>query len=186
MEAQRADQHVVDIDEAGEHAPLSRTHLLLLIACSIVITLDGMESAVLGKVAPAISTAFGTSSTSLAFIFLLQQIGLVFGALVVSPIADRYGRKTLTLWSVAAFGIFTLGTVWAQSMLQVAILRGLASIFLAAAIPSVSALLAEFAPPRRRALFMTLAFTGFATGNAVSSGSSSSSSSRWDGAASSC
>jgi AAHS family 4-hydroxybenzoate transporter-like MFS transporter len=79
------------------------------------------------------------------------------------------GRKRVLLGSVAAFGVLTLATVWTRTIFEVALLRGIAGIFLSAAIPASSALLADWAPARLRAALITIAFTGFGAGSSMSS-----------------
>ena len=151
------------IDEQQVRGP----HITLLVLCAIIMFLDGFDIFMVGKIAPAIAESYGEPATSLTIIFVLQQIGLTAGAFLISPASDRHGRKTVLLWSVVAFGLLTLFTVWAQSLLQVAILRGLAGLFLAAVIPNATALLTELAPANRRASFVALAFTGYTAGGAA-------------------
>jgi len=157
------------IDEVVRQARFSRVHLGLVAACTAIMFLDGMELMLLGKVGPAITKSFGVSPKALTIVFLFQAIGLIIGPLIVTPLADRLGRKRVLLGSVAAFGLLTLATVWTRTMFEVALLRGFAGIFLSAAIPASSALLADWAPIRLRAALITIAFTGFGAGSSMSS-----------------
>jgi len=157
------------IEEVVRQARFSRIHLGLVAACTAVMFLDGMELMLLGKVGPAITKDFGVSPKALTSVFFFQAIGLILGPLIVTPLADRFGRKRVLLGSVAAFGLLTLATVWTRTMIEVAVLRGLAGIFLSAAIPASSALLADWAPARWRAALITIAFTGFGAGSSMSS-----------------
>jgi AAHS family 4-hydroxybenzoate transporter-like MFS transporter len=145
---------------------VGKPHLTLLALCTVIMFLDGFDIFMIGSIAPAISDGYGEPATRLTLIFVLQQIGLTAGAFLISPVSDRLGRKTVLAWAMVAFGVLTLLTVWAQSLVQVAILRGLAGLFLAAVIPNGTALLTEFAPAHRRASFVALAFTGYTAGGA--------------------
>jgi AAHS family 4-hydroxybenzoate transporter-like MFS transporter len=144
-----------------------RPHLPLLAVMTLIMFLDGYDVFMLGRIAPAMAQSFGEPVARLTMVFLVQQMGLAIGSLVIGPVSDRYGRKLLLMVSAAAFGAFTLGTVWTHSLVQVAILRGLAGVFLAGVIPNAAALLTEFAPPGRRASFVSIAFTGFTAGGAA-------------------
>lgn len=159
----------VNVQKAIDEAPISRLQLYLLAACTGVMLVDGLDIYMLGKFAPAIAEAFGEPVSMIATIFLLQQIGLTVGAFVISPLADRFGRKPVLMWSTFAFGIFTLAAAWTQSIMQLAILRLAAGLFLAAIIPNAVALLTEYAPSRSRSTFVTIAFTGFSMGGGVAS-----------------
>ena len=156
----------LDVQQVIDEQRVGKPHLTLLGLCAFVMFLDGFDIFTIGKLAPAIAATYGEPAANLTLIFVLQQIGLTAGAFLISPISDRHGRKTVLLWSTVAFGVLTLFTVWAQSLVQVAILRGLAGLFLAAVIPNVTALLTEFAPAHRRASFVALAFTGYTAGGA--------------------
>ncbi|WP_129793771.1 MFS transporter [Sphingosinicella sp. CPCC 101087] len=160
----------VNVQEAIDEAKLSSLQIFLLSACTAIMLFDGLDMYMLGKLAPAVAESFGQPTSSMATVFFFQQIGLAAGAFLISPLADRYGRKPMLLWSTFAFGLLTLAAVWAQSIYQVAVLRGLAGLFLASIIPNVVALLTEYAPSRNRSTFVTIAFTGFSSGGAVASG----------------
>lgn len=167
MSTAAADTATFDVQEFIDHRPVGAQHYLLLALCTFIMFLDGFDIFMLGKMAPAIADYYGEKPEALTQIFFLQQMGLTAGAFLISPLSDRFGRKTVLTWSTFAFGILTLVTVWAGSLTQVAILRGLSGIFLAAVIPNVTALLTEFAPAKRRAAFVAVAFGGFTIGGAA-------------------
>lgn len=152
------------IDRQTRVAP----HLPLLILMTLIMLIDGYDVFMLGKIAPAMAADFGEPVTAFTLVFVLQQAGLAIGSFLVGPISDRYGRKTVVLICVAIFGLLTLAPIWATSLLQVAVMRGVAGLFLAGVIPNCAAMLTEFAPPRRRASFVSIAFTGYTAGGAGS------------------
>ncbi|HWL48168.1 MAG TPA: MFS transporter, partial [Sphingomonadaceae bacterium] len=156
----------LDVQQVIDQQRVGKPHLTLLALCTIIMFLDGFDIFMIGSIAPAISDGYGEPATRLTLIFVLQQIGLTAGAFLISPVSDRLGRKTVLAWAMVAFGVLTLLTVWAQSLLQVAILRGLAGLFLAVVIPNATALLTELAPAHRQAAFVSLAFTGYMGGGA--------------------
>ncbi|HWJ68803.1 MAG TPA: MFS transporter [Sphingobium sp.] len=159
----------INVQETIDRGKLSSIHIYLVSICSAIMLVDGLDIYMLGKIAPAVAEDFGVPVKSMAFVFALQQVGLTLGAFLISPLADRFGRKTMLMWSMLAFGVLTTVTVWAQTVTQLAILRCLAGIFLAAVIPNCAALLTELAPVRQRASFVTIAFTGYSAGGAVAS-----------------
>jgi len=157
----------VDVQQVIDGQRVRGPHLVLLALCTLIMFLDGFDIFMVGKLAPAIAEDFGEPAKALTLVFLLQQIGLTAGAFVISPLSDRFGRKASLIGCALAFGILTLATVWAQSLLQVGVLRLLQGIFLAGVIPNAAALLTEFAPPKRRAFFVSIAFTGYTAGGAA-------------------
>jgi len=162
------DRETFDVLPVIEGQTRIAPHLPALILITLIMLIDGYDVFMLGKIAPAMAADFGEPVTGLTLVFVLQQIGLALGSFLVGPISDRYGRKTVILISVTAFGMLTLAPIWATSLLQVAALRGAAGLFLAGVIPNATAMLTEFAPPHRRASFVSIAFTGYTAGGAGS------------------
>jgi AAHS family 4-hydroxybenzoate transporter-like MFS transporter len=150
------------IDRQTRVAP----HLPLLIVMTLIMLIDGYDVFMLGKIAPAMAADFGEPVTRFTLIFVLQQAGLAIGSFVVGPVSDRFGRKLVMLICVLMFGMLTLLPIWAETLYQVAILRGIAGLFLAGVIPNVATMLTEIAPPRRRAAFVSISFTGYTAGGA--------------------
>lgn len=144
------------------------TQLIVLLVCGLVAFIDGFDIFMIGKIAPAIAADFGEPPEAMAFLFVCQQIGLAAGAFIVSPLADRFGRRRMLVWSCALFGSITLFSVFAETLNQLAILRGVAGLFMAAGLPMALALIAESTPDRRRSTFIALTLVGYSSGSAAS------------------
>lgn len=157
-----------DIEAFIDRQPIGRTQIAVLLVCGLVCFIDGFDIFMVGKIAPAIAEDFGEPPEAMAFLFVCQQIGLAAGAFLVSPLADRLGRRRMLMWACACFGLITLGSVFAQNLQQLSILRGIAGLFMAAGLPMALALISEMTPKRRRSMFVAIALAGFGTGNASS------------------
>jgi len=142
-------------------------HVGILAICALVMFIDGFDVFMVGKIAPAIARGFGAEPKAMSLVFGLQQLGLAVGAFLSSPLADRFGRKRMLIWSALLFGTLTLAAVFAQSLLQLAILRGFSGIFLSGVLPIAIPLLAEMTPKRRRGMFIAIAMAVFSTGAAA-------------------
>ena len=139
----------------------------LLAVMTLLMLLDGYDVFMIGRVAPEIAREFGAPLSRLTVLITLQQLGLAIGSFAIGPLSDRFGRKRLLVLSVVLFAFLTIATVWARSLAEAAVLRGLAGLFLAGVIPNVAALLTEFTPPHRRAAAVSIAFTGYTAGGAA-------------------
>lgn len=157
-----------DLERHIDEQRLGATHAAVLLVCGLVCFIDGFDIFMIGKIAPAIAEGFGEPPQAMAFVFVCQQIGLAAGAFAVSPMADRWGRRRMLIWSCAAFGGITLASVFAQSLTQLAVLRGIAGLFMAAGMPIALALISEITPKAHRAKFIAIALVGYSTGNAAS------------------
>jgi len=157
-----------DVEAFIDRQRIGRTQLSVLLVCGLVCFIDGFDIFMIGKIAPAIAAGFGQPAEAMTFVFVCQQIGLAAGAFLVSPLADRFGRRRMLMWSCAAFGSITLVSAFAQSLDQLAILRGIAGLFMAAGLPMALALIAEMTPAGRRSTFIALSLAGYSTGSAAS------------------
>jgi len=140
---------------------------LLVALCFLVVAADGMDVAIMGFVAPPILQEWGISRPAFGLVMSAAPIGLVIGALVAGPTSDRFGRKRVLIGSVVLFGLLTIATAFTRTPVEMAALRLLTGIGLGAAMPNTTTLLSEYAPSRKRALMITVMFTGFNLGSAL-------------------
>lgn len=162
MHAQTFDLHAfIDRQKLGS------VHATVLVLCFLVMFIDGYDIFMLGKIAPAIAADFGVSTASMILVVTLQQVGLAVGAFLISPLGDRVGRKRMLVVCTSVFGVLTIATAFTSSILQMAVLRGITGLFLAAILPIAVALISEFTPKARRATFIAVGMTGYSLGNAA-------------------
>lgn len=152
-----------------DRQPIRPIHVIVLALCTAVMFIDGLDIFMVGKIAPAIAVGMGENSAAMSKVFVLQQIGLAIGAFVATPCADRFGRRKTIVISAAVFGSLTVACAFATSLWQLAILRGLAGIFLSGILPMAIALIAEVTPRFRRGTFIAIAMSGYSLGNAAGS-----------------
>jgi AAHS family 4-hydroxybenzoate transporter-like MFS transporter len=156
----------VDIRQWIDGRPVSRYQWLILLLCFLIVTFDGLDAAIMGFIAPAVIEDWNITRTAFGPIMAAAMVGLAIGALVSGPYSDRLGRRRVLLWSVAAFGLFSLLSALARSPAELAALRFLTGLGLGAAMPNCTTLLSEFIPKRLRGLLITLMFMGFGLGSA--------------------
>ncbi|KAF1021169.1 MAG: 3-hydroxybenzoate transporter MhbT [Paracidovorax wautersii] len=129
--------------------------------------LDGFDTQSIAYVAPRIAEDWGLKAAEFGPIFAVGLFGLMAGAFVLSPAADRYGRKKIILLSTFIFGLFALLTASASSITELLVLRFLTGVGLGAAMPNIIALTSEYAPQRLRATLVTVMFCGFPLGSTI-------------------
>ncbi|MGF6918293.1 MFS transporter [Paraburkholderia sp. 40] len=157
----------IDIKKFIDERSISPYQWLLVVLCFLIVTADGMDVAIMGFVAPSIIHDWAISRPEFGLVMSAAPIGLVIGALFAGPASDRIGRKWVLITSVFLFGVFTIATAFTQSPFSMAALRLLSGVGLGAAMPNSTTLLSEYAPQRKRALLITVMFTGFNLGSAL-------------------
>lgn len=156
----------VDVRRLINQGALSGGQIRLIVLCFIVVALDGMDIAIMGFIAPSLKASWNVTNHQLGVVISAALIGLALGAMIAGPLADRFGRRLMIIFSVLFFGLWTLVTAFSHSIEQMILFRFLTGLGLGAAMPNVSTLVAEYAPERRRSFIITVVFCGFTFGAA--------------------
>ena len=157
----------IDVTAFVDEQPVGRLHIRLLVLCAAVLFMDGFDTQAMGYVAPALTRDWQLARGALGPALSAGLFGLMIGALVLGPVADRIGRKRIIVWSAVAFGLGTLATTLASDLHGLSVIRFLTGLGLGGAMPNTVALMAEFSPRRRRATLVMIMFCGFSVGAAV-------------------
>jgi MFS transporter, AAHS family, 4-hydroxybenzoate transporter len=159
---------VIEIADFIDRQPIGGFQIKLLLMCAAVLFLDGFDTQAIGFVAPALAKEWGlTTRAALGPVFSAGLFGLMIGALVFGPLADRVGRKAIIIFSTAAFGLGALATVMAHDIPTLLVIRFLTGLGLGGAMPNAVAMTAEYNPHRRRATMVMIMFCGFSIGAAL-------------------
>lgn len=154
----------VNVTRLIDDGPLTRFQIGTIICCALVSALDGIDSQSIGVAAPFIADELGVKLADFGPIFSSALVGATIGAASFGPLADRFGRKTLLIAAVLLIGVFTILTVFANSVPTLVTARVLAGLGLGGATPCFIALTSEYTPARLRAALVTLMWSAFPLG----------------------
>ncbi|MGC1778105.1 MAG: MFS transporter [Xanthobacteraceae bacterium] len=155
---------VVNVAEFINRSPLSGFQALVVILCSLVVLLDGFDTQSISFVAPMVAAHIGVKVAAFGPIFGAAQIGQMIGVLLVGPVADRVGRKSMVILAVTVFGVFSLMTIWVETFAQLTALRFVTGLGLGAAMPNVFTIIAEYSPARLKATMVAGSAAAFPLG----------------------
>jgi len=156
----------VDVAEIIGSQPFNAFHARIIALCLCVQFLDGFDTQALAYAAPALREAWNLTPQGLGSVAGFGAFGTGIGSVLLSPLADVWGRKKIMIAAVTLFGLLTLCTVLVNSVEELLILRPLTGFGLGAALPLTFVIANEFAPKRIRARMIAAMACGFAIGAA--------------------
>jgi MFS transporter, AAHS family, 4-hydroxybenzoate transporter len=158
---------LVDIAELIDRRPVSRFQIRVIALCACAVFMDGFDTQAIGYVAPTLGRLWSLKPGALGPVFGAGLFGLMLGALIGGPLADRVGRKRVIVLSTLAFGICSLLTVTSDSLDDLLLWRLATGMGLGGAMPNAIALTSEYSPQRSRATLVMIMFCGFSLGSAL-------------------
>jgi MFS transporter, AAHS family, 4-hydroxybenzoate transporter len=154
----------VEITDWINHQRISRLQITVVFLCAMCALFEGLDAQNIGFVAPAIIREWGLPPHSFTPAFMSGLFGLLIGCLFIAPLADKIGRKTILLGSVASFALFSIFSAEARSLEALSILRFLTGLGIGGGMANAIALTSEYFPERRRAGMTVIMFLGFSFG----------------------
>ncbi len=148
----------VEITGLIDMAPLSGLQKRVIALCSLVILLDGYDIQALGLAIPRMAKDFHIAPAAFAVAISTSAIGMVLGALLFSPLADRFGRRPMLIAMMVLVGASTMGAMTATGTMDLAVWRFLTGLGLGASMPIAVALTSEYVSSKRRIALMTLMY----------------------------
>ncbi|KAF2994583.1 hypothetical protein E8E13_001547 [Curvularia kusanoi] len=135
---------------------------------SSIALVGTFASSVFTPAIPPTTSSFSSPPLLATFAFSIYQLGLAFGGPFAAPLSETYGRKPVVFLSLPVFGLFVLGTGFAQSMPAIVVTRFWAGVFAAPSLSMGSGTLSDLWTPERRsgpmAVYVAAPFFGPAIG----------------------
>jgi AAHS family 4-hydroxybenzoate transporter-like MFS transporter len=162
-----AESGTIDIGRLVDEQKIGWFNVALLVLSFLAIMGDGYDILALAFAAPDIVKSWHVDRAAFGPVFSASLFGILFGAPILGYVGDRFGRKKAIVIGCLVYGVFTLASMGATSLTQLAILRFLTGLGLGGLMPNTIALNAEFAPKRLRGTLVIIMFTGITLGGAI-------------------
>lgn len=146
----------IDAGACIDNSPWTGYQKWLTALTAIAVTFDGFDIQILGFAIPSLVKDFGLQRSDFAPVLAIGLVGMALGAPLAGYVGDRFGRRPALIVCVAVFAFATLASAFANELFALAVLRFITGLGAGGAVPNAGALVAEFAPWKRRPLAVKL------------------------------
>src|SRR5712692_1170151 len=157
----------INISDIVDNSKFGSFQLGLLILCSVCLIMDGFDVQAMGYVAPAIIQEWKVPNAQLGPVFSAALVGVLFGSLLLSMVADKIGRRPVLIGATLFFSVLTFLTGRTNSVQELLATRFIAGLGMGCIVPNSMALVGEYSPRRIRITIMTVVAVGFTAGAAI-------------------
>lgn len=131
---------------------------------------DAAEVLLIGFALPSIREEFGLDGVTSALLASVTFVGMLLGAWLWGPVADRIGRRLGFMVTVGIFAVFGLASAFAPTVGWLLVLRLLTGFGLGGALPLDFSIYAEYLPSRNRGRNLVLLESFWALGTIAAAG----------------
>ncbi len=167
MSAPAATARVLEVERVIDETQRPAFHWMLLALCGLCLVIDGCDAQAMGYVAPSVIAEWGVPKQALGPVFSASLFGMLLGALGLSVLADRIGRRPVLIGSTLFFALTMLATPFVSTIPALIALRFVTGLGLGCIMPNAMALVGEFSPAAHRVKRMMIVSCGFTVGAAL-------------------
>jgi putative MFS transporter len=142
-----------------DRIPTFRMHRRLGIAVGLANGFDLYDIFLAGVLAAVLAEQWNLTTNGKALVIGSGFGGMFVGAIVLSALADRFGRRRVFLWNLMIYSVFTLAGAFSPNLTWLAILRFCAGFGLGAELSLSDTYLSELLPGRVRGRYMAAVYT---------------------------
>jgi AAHS family benzoate transporter-like MFS transporter len=160
----------IEINPIIDNARFTRFHWMVVALCALLLIFDGYDLFIYGVVLPVLMAEWGLTPVQAGALGSYALFGMMFGAFIFGPMADRIGRKKGIAICFVMFSLATFLNGFATSPTEFGIFRFIAGLGCGGLMPNAVALMNEYAPKRARSTLVALMFSGYSLGGVLSAG----------------
>jgi len=142
-----------------DRLPLSRWHRRMVLLIGLGSFFSFFEVALGSFLGTLLGTSWQLTTVDTSMVIGSAFVGEMIGSLLLAPLADRVGRRTMFQVNLIAYAAMSLATAFAPNLPVFLALRVLTGIGLGAELTLVDTYLSELLPARRRGRYVAWSYT---------------------------
>jgi putative MFS transporter len=156
MDAASTRSSVDDIVARLERLPTSWWQVKTRIIVGVATFFDAFDALAIASVLPVIAPLWKLTPPQIGLMISAGFAGQLLGALLFGWVAERYGRMTAMIWSIALFAVMSLVCAFAWDYDSLLIFRTIQGIGLGGEVPVAAVFISELAKAKGRGRFVLL------------------------------
>jgi MFS transporter, putative metabolite:H+ symporter len=156
MDAASSRSSVDNIVARLERLPTSWWQIKTRIIVGVATFFDAFDALAIASILPVIVPLWKLTPQEIGFMISAGFVGQLLGALLFGWIAERYGRMTAMIWSIALFAVMSLVCAFAWDYNSLLAFRTLQGIGLGGEVPVAAVFISELAKAKGRGRFVLL------------------------------
>lgn len=149
------------------HGRMSRFQIIAVSIALLLVVLDGFEVGIMAFAAPQIQAEMSLTPDALGYVLSASLFGMAIGSILLTPLADRFGRRPLTLVMLVLIVIAMALTISASSAGTLILWRVMTGLGIGGMMANLNALVAEYSSDARRTTAIAIYAAGYPIGATV-------------------
>ncbi|WP_410674131.1 MFS transporter [Amycolatopsis sp. cmx-4-68] len=141
-----------------DRLPVSRWHWKLVTLVGLATFFDSYEIFMSGILGSVLKKSWHLTSFSTSLLVGAPFFGMIFGAIFLGMLSDRFGRRQLFMYNLAAYSLLGVVAAFSVNVEMLIALRLVSGVFLAAELILVDTYLSELLPRTARGRLISVAY----------------------------
>jgi len=146
----------MNISQRIDRLPVTRTLWQVLLLTGIGWLFDAMDQGMVAGVMAAIGKEWQLQPSQLGMLGSAGAVGMALGAALAGMSADKWGRRTVILFTLILYGVASGLSGLATGFTMLLVFRFLTGFGLGGELPAASTLVSEFSPAKARGRMVVL------------------------------
>ncbi|HEY3146154.1 MAG TPA: MFS transporter [Dongiaceae bacterium] len=145
-----------DVVARIERLPTSWWHVRTRIIVGVATFFDAFDALAIATVLPVLAPLWKLTAPQIGILISAGFLGQLVGALLFGWVAERFGRMTAMVWSIATFAVMSLVCAFAWDYDSLLVFRTIQGIGLGGEVPVAAVYISELSRARHRGRFVLL------------------------------
>lgn len=167
INTQRSNRGPAEVLADVRQGRMSRFQITAVSIALLLVILDGFEVGILAFAAPEIQEQMAISPDVLGYVLSASLFGMAIGSIFLTPLADRFGRRPLTLAMLILIVIGMALTITAPNAGMLIVWRVLTGLGIGGMMANLNALVAEYSSDARRTTAIAIYAAGYPIGATI-------------------